>query len=487
MPTIEITEFVTLEAIPVAETGIDYPASTGPISLTSSMFSEAVRYTEDPHGMNPRIKISHGANPIDQELQSLFDAYNQDRDASLPSLGTILNLREDNNGQTLVGDWYGLPSWLAAILETAYPARSIEGGAWFNEANQKNYDFKIDAVALLGVIGPGCTSLADLQELFSKDGPQIQVIEMSRPKTTTPIKMGGSSTMPAALQVNVEDIRRSFYEEFATGDRYWWWDRELLADPWEFIVSDLDSGQLYRVPFTPEEDANGDTVVSEWGEPDPIKIQYVPDPSAVAAGVKAAVRSLAPQLERTGVLLAVNSSSPREDEHKQKEKPSMGIDIPSLRSRLKLSAEDLPDDATEEQINAALVGDPEEEPETPESEETPPNPELEASGRTVDDETWKQVQADAAAGRKARQEQVEAHRKSVVEAAITDRKIPPGRREHYLSMHEKDPKGTEDFLAKLEKNAVPGPELGSAAAGDGDATTRGLGTGLLPELAAKEA
>src|SRR5207237_6830817 len=108
------------------------------------------------------------------------------------------------------------------------------------DANGKNYGFMLEAVSLLGVVGPGCTSMKDLQELFSEDGPQVTVVEMSRavdkPKTR------GGGPMPVVAQVNVEDIRRAFYDDFAQGDRYWWWDRELLIDPLEMIVQDPDEG-----------------------------------------------------------------------------------------------------------------------------------------------------------------------------------------------------------------------------------------------------
>ncbi len=301
MTTIDLAEFVTVEALPICETGINYPASTGDVSLTSSMLASAIEYAnDDPHGRGPRIKIAHGDTPLNDDLQSLFEQYNQGRDASLPSLGTILNLKTVNSGHTLVGDWYGLPAWLAEILSTAYPARSLEGGAWQNPANLKNYDFMIECVSLLGVVGPGCTSMKDIQDLFSSDGPNVTVVEMSRPKA----KMGGSKAMPA-LQVNVEDIRRDFYDQFAQGDRWWWWDRELLSDPWEFIASD-ENGDLWRVPFTPSADGDGDTMVV-WGEPQPIKIKYEEDPKRVADDtVNASIRLVSSRIEGTGTVLAAS-------------------------------------------------------------------------------------------------------------------------------------------------------------------------------------
>ena len=44
-----------------------------------------------------------------------------------PSVGRIENLRLTNNSQTLVGDLVGVPVWLAKVMPSAYPRRSIEG------------------------------------------------------------------------------------------------------------------------------------------------------------------------------------------------------------------------------------------------------------------------------------------------------------------------------------------------------------------------
>lgn len=500
MPTIDITEFVVVTALPICETGIDYPASTGPFSITRSMIQSAIEFAnDDPHGLAPRIKIAHGATPINDDLQSLFEQYQEGRDASLPSLGTIINLAAVNDGHTLVGDWYGLPAWLAAILESAYPARSLEGGSWQNPANNKNYDFKIDAVSLLGVVGPGCTSMEDIQELFSETGPKVTVIEMSKS-----IKMGGKGPMPA-LQVNVEDIRRSFYDSFAQGDRWWWWDRELLSDPWEFIASD-DNGDLWRVPFTPIENENGDTEVESWGEPVPIKIKFIPDPSRETSDdgepVAAAVMMVSAQVpEITGTLLAVNNK-PLRIKPKQKEaKPAMAIDVPALRTRLGISEEDLPDDATEEQINAALAAEPDEE--TDETEETegktPESTEASANGNVVhvDREVWNRTQQGAELAIKQQRERDRNDNDSFLETAIREGRITRSSKKSYLTQmnggegDKGDGRGParealRTMITSLEKGvSMPVNEIGHSEGETLEMSTQG--TGLFPKLEAQRA
>lgn len=458
--------FVNLEGIPVLETGIEYPASTGTFTVTSAMLAEAVTSQDDPHILPPRIKIGHSENPINDDLQELWEEVNDGRDESQPSLGTIQNLRVSEHGQTLIGDFYGLPQWLASILKTAYPARSIEGGSWKNDANDRSYSFMIEAVALLGVVGPGCTSLDDLQELFSAEGPKVTVIEMAR---------GGQ--MPVEAQVNVEDIRRAFYEDFAQGDQYWWWDRELLIDPLEMIVEDPDEGQLYIVPIDLDSSGEGPAAVT-FGESQPVKVQYIPDDEKKKEGEKAS-RLIAPQLGKAGKVLAVNSTPPRERERRKEDGDMPPINIPALRAALDVDETVLPDDASEERINEVLAESgeqrepeqpetPEEEPETPEGEpetpeeEEPETPEGDGTER-VDSATLAQLRQQAALGAQAREQQMNEEQERIVDDAIKAGKFPPSRREHWLKLLKSDPDGTKATISDLAEGTVPvGDEVGGS-------------------------
>lgn len=487
------TTFVTLEGIPVLETGIEYPASTGPFTVTPEMIQDAIDSQDDPHVLPPRIKIAHAENPINGSLQELWDSVNGERDGSQPALGTLLNLRSTNGGQTLVADFYGLPGWLAAILETAYPARSIEGGAWKNSANNKEYSFMIEAVSLLGVVGPGCTSLDDLQELFSKEGPKVSVIEMPKPK------MEGGSVPRVVAQVNVEDIRRAFYDDFAQGDYYWWWDRELLIDPLEFIVQDPDEGQLYRLPIETTTGKDGTDAVT-FGEPAPVKVKYVPD--TVKKDKVEASRLIAPQLKGTGAVLAVNTTPPRERERQNrkettmaKKKVALELDIPALRARLGLTAEQLPDDATDDQINTALTTGSSPDPappavdslDTPESGTaaagTPQPPDGETqepatpppAAMSVDPGALAQLQQDAALGRQARETQIAAERETFLDAHMGLGKFPPSSREAYLTQMKQGGAievAIRSHIEQLAPGVIPVGEIGGD---DGGAQMAGSG------------
>jgi hypothetical protein len=492
VPVIDVAEFVTLEHIPLLETGIAYPASTGPFTPSSEMLLEAIAAQDDPHVPAPRLKIGHADNPLDADLQQLWDETNDKfslDNAATPALGTIRNMTVENGGQTLYGDLHGLPQWLSVILETAYPARSIEGGEWTDTANEKSYKFCLTALALLGVAWPGCTCLADLQTLFSKEGPKVTVIEMPKPRKVAASAEGGTTKLPVVAQVNVEDIRRAFYDDFAQGDRYWWWDRELLIDPLEFIVQDPDEGQLFRLPITTSGNDGPQSV--SFGEPEAVKIEYVPDTAAdnKKDGETKAQALVGPRLENAGVVLAVNTTPPRERERQNRRTPQMAVNVPALRERLGLTAEQLPDDATEEQINGALAmpsPDPAPpttpaatpEPGTPESGAPAPGEPTEGGadrGTTggapslvagddavrVDRAAWEETQRMAREGAELAASQRRDERQRFVAAAINDGRIPPSRRQHYEALMERDDAGTREFLSSLQPGAVvPTGEIG---------------------------
>lgn len=140
---------------------------------------------------------------------------------------------------------------------------------------------------------------------------------------------------------------------------------------------------------------------------------------------------------------------------------------------------DLAEDSTDEQIATALEAEPdtppaepEEKPETPETpetpEETPEQPEEETPAEEtpektttpVDSTVLSQLQADAAAGRAARDQQVAAHRESILKAALKDGKITPASKGAWETKLKGAPEATEAELAALPTGLVPVDEVG---------------------------
>jgi len=125
-------------------------------------------------------------------------------------------------------------------------------------------------------------------------------------------------------------------------------------------------------------------------------------------------------------------------------------DIKKVTDRLGLAAE-----ATEDEIVNAI-----------EALATPKPPTLPEGMRVVDSAVFEQLQADAIAGREARQEQVQNRRKQVVDSAITEGKIPAGRRDHYLALIDADEEGITDLLKSIPANTIPVAPKGNGGSVD---------------------
>ncbi|MHA7620248.1 head maturation protease, ClpP-related [Cellulosimicrobium cellulans] len=72
----------------------------------------------------------------------------------------------------------------------------------------------------------------------------------------------------------------------------------------------------------------------------------------------------------------------------------------------------------------------------------------------VDKEQYATLQADAKAGREAREEQLADARRATVDLAVREGRIPPARREYWENQLEHDP-GAKDVLEAFPKGSIP--------------------------------
>lgn len=495
-------ELVTIPNIPLIETGVDWPASTGAVTFSATHLSAAAAAPySDPAVKLPRLRFGHtsaGTSPVESAGQ--FEEQ--------PCVGKFTNLRVGDEGNTLYADLVGVPRWLADILPVAYPSRSVE--AWFDVTSmstQKHHDMIITSVALLGENLPGVQTLDDLELLFSDD-PGPEWIEGLSAKTkvaaSQPLGEGGKP-MPTrvAASIDTSDVRKAFYEQVAVDDQYWWWMHQMFLDP-PIVIAEKDSPGDFALCEYKIED--GDIV---FADPVDAHIQWVRDDTGAVAAKAAEASSGTSHAAYEWHAASASRPAERQKEfdnkHSKEAKGSVPINIEALR---KLTGNtDLPDDATEEQINEALA-----------AANATPAPDDEVVEETVDEE----VAVTASARKKVLEElklagmvvvDKSAHeatmadvaelksdkvaaetkrRQGVVVAAIRERKIPLAAKEHWDGLMEKDPVGTEAFLSAAAKNAVPGPAIGTdEAIGDPESQGNGRktksGTGLFPRLEAQRA
>lgn len=489
-------DLVTIPGVELCETGVDWPASTGPVTFTADdLIAAAQAPYSDPAIKQPRLIFGHlGGNNFEESNGYI---------RSMPCVGKFTNLRVENEGNLLVGDLTGVPKWLAEILPTAYPSRSIEGFFEVSTNTGKTHQLVVASVALLGEELPGVQTLEDLEYLFS-DEPEEWISALTSVKTKVMASQtrAGGDPIPArhvAASVDTSDVRSTFYEEVATEEegRYWWWLHQVYIDPAVCIAEDdMSPGDFWLVPYSTS--ASGVT----FGDPVEVFMQWVEQESGKVAATAATV-SLPERFGHAAQTFASAADSrPTERQvewdNKDKEKETVAakatVDMSLVRKLTGKSETELPDDASDEQVNEALAAasaesegsskeDDEsiEESETEESETEETSSEAEpvaASGVNVSPEAWAEMQADLAARK-------DKERDDFVSAAVRARKIPPSAKASYLDQLKQGGKieaATRKAIEGFASNAVPGDPEGTDADTSDATFAKSAGTGLIPEL-----
>lgn len=446
---------VTIPGVELAQAGT-WRLSSGEATITREDLAAAVGALDCPAVRNPVLKLGHVDPRFDGE----------------PAMGWISGMRLADDGNTIAGDYRGVPAWLASVMASAYPDRSIEGVRDWPCQIGHTHQLVIHAVALLGVAMPGIGTLASLQDIASLYDVAASAAG-GEPVTTT--TRGGSMPPPApevAAGVSSEDVRRRYYEQAG----YNRWICEMQLDPLQLIVMDDSTGGYFRVPIT----LDGEDPV--FGEAVAVAVEYVDKKVAASAAVYAsrtesipadmhAAADLVeappdtpvpapappvpgePQPIKTPVTTPVNGPT-KEDTVKFSDEQ-----LADLRAKLGLPADaDLDPGALLSGIEklAAAGGD-----------GTPGKTPTNAPGTvTVDRQVWDDMQTRINKLEKVRASQQRNDRERMVDDAIRAGKFAPSRREHWLRVAEADPEGTAQLLAGLTPGSVPISDLGLPG-GDG--------------------
>lgn len=469
---------ITLPNVPIAEVGEDWHTTTGDFTFTTTDLMAAVNAVDDPAIKTPRLKLGHMDPRFTPDGPGMFDGS--------PALGKFINMRMTDNGQTLVADIAGVPKWLADVMPTAYPSRSIEGYWDVTTATGHKHQFVVTAVSLLGVELPAVETLEDLTVLLSAEGPDgVQIVDGARVAASR----GGNMPDRVAASVATEDVRRAFFENVAVDERQWWWIHAVYFDP-PIIIADDEQGGFFAVPFK----TSGDEVT--FKEPVEVRIQYVnKDTGAVAAGK-----------QHRGEPVKVFASAAESRPTTTKEEDVSDIDRSVLIQRL-----GLPEDATDENINEKLAegipaagpaaDPPADPPEGGEGEPEGGEPEGEGAGEPegapvpepvaasdgtvrVEKEAWERNQA--AIARFEAQEKVNqrSERDKTISDAVQAGKFSKSRADHWRKLWDADPEGAKATIASLAPDVIPVTERGSAPAEE-DLSQEAYPASWFPELQAK--
>lgn len=494
MTVIEIPEIavVTVPNVPFLATGIEYKLSSGPATFTVEDLAEVIASQEDPAIRSPRQGIGH----IDPR-------YNGAPYDGTPAFGVYKNLRLAENGNLLVADIVGVPVWLARLMPIAFPNRSIEGNYGAETVTGHTWRLIVEAVKLLGVLWPGCSVLEDLPLYYGETMPDdVVVIEKEGEAGVNAKVAAARGRAPVEASVNIDDIRRQYYEELDAA-QMWWWIRSMYQEPNELIVED-DEGSLYRVPY---EIRDEDITFSDAVQ---VRIRYVD--AARGSGR----RPIALVASAGRVVAEYDSRAASRPDDNQEGKTVDPVILRSLRAHHRLSEEDLPDDATESQISAAIAaseegaqppgGTPAGEPETTDDEPEADEEETEDGGEdreetgdvseaanravasgsrmvSVPQAEWARTQAALQRLTDKDERNERAGRIQILEAAIGDGKVRPADRASYLNGLE-NPASRDQYVSLLTASV----DEGGLARGIVPVSERGNG-GAAPgeELAASDA
>lgn len=210
-------------------------ASTGTTTFTRDDLAECVSALDCPGVRNPVLKLGHAE---DDGAGLRWDGE--------PTIGWIANMRISDDDAKVVGDYTGMPGWLAAILPSAYPDRSIEMYRPFKCQIGHTHPAVITAVALLGVAPPAVGVLRSLQDVAALYGVQAVpvtqavavhhdgVVYLTSTATAPPEAVPGMDAIQAAWQDALDGVM----EEWPDVAEDW---RGQLADQ---IEAAIDAGDL---------------------------------------------------------------------------------------------------------------------------------------------------------------------------------------------------------------------------------------------------
>lgn len=241
------------------------------------------------------------------------------------------------------------------------------------------------------------------------------------------------------------------YAERAGGEVSTWRDA-MLAETWYTAEEAVTAGLADRV----DGDADTETDAAASWRSLPVFAHAgraaAPAPRAAGAGPRKPLSLTTGHALPAAVHAAAQAAptlpaEPADSTHPEKKGAGPMTDIQQgLRDRLGLPADAALD---EDGLLAAL-----DEALAERAEPTNTSTAAPAGTIVVDQAAFEDLQAAAAEGRQARAAQLTAERTNAVNAAVSDGRISPARREHWLASLEADP-GALTVLEGLPKNTVP--------------------------------
>lgn len=385
-----MVNLVTVPGIELMRTG-KWNLSTGDWECTDKEIAAAIDAHQKGLLRKPVIRLGH----------------NDPRFSGDPAVGWLDNLRASADGQALIGDMVGVPEWLAEILPSAYPSRSIEGLYDYTAPDGSEHDFVLTGLALLGATRPGVESLQSLQDV-------ARLYDIA-----------------AAAQVGGKAIELTI---------------EAAANPQPYGDVKYADPKNGKYPID-----TADHVRAAWSYINMPKNQK--DYSAEElAQIKGRIKAAA---KKFGIKIEASEASETEGGATvalpEKVAEALGIDASADEDTVLAKIAELKPAAPAPEIE-------------PEAE--PVAPAVAAAAGAVngvvqiEQAQLDQLVAAAQAGQRAEARQIAEDDERTVMAAIGQGKIAPARKQHWLASLRADREGTKQVLASLAAGLVPVKEVG---------------------------
>ncbi|MHA2414040.1 phage protease [Mycobacterium avium] len=379
---------VTVPGVELMRVG-KWNLSTGEWECTEKEIAAAIEAHEKGILRKPVIRLGH----------------NDPRFSGDPAVGWLDNLRASEDGQALIGDMVGVPEWLAEILPSAYPSRSIEGLYDYTAPDGSEHEFVLTGLALLGATRPGVESLQSLQDV-------ARLYDIAAAG-----QVGGKAI---ELTIEAADAPKPY------GD-------VKYADPKNGKYP-IDTAEHVRAAW------------SYINMPKNQKDYSAAELAQIKDRIKAAAKKF-------GIKIEAGEASETE-----------GGAIVALPEKV---AEALGIDASADE-DTVLAKIAELKPPAPAAEPEPepqPAPVAAAAGVVnglvqIEQATLDELKAAAAQGVEARARQIAEEDERTVMAAIGQGKIAPARKDHWLAALKADRDGTKQVLASLAAGLIPVNEVG---------------------------
>lgn len=383
-----MVNLVTVPGVELMRVG-KWNLSTGEWECTTKEIAAAIDAHDKGLLRKPVIRLGH----------------NDPRFSGDPAVGWLDNLRASEDGQALIGDMVGVPEWLAEILPSAYPSRSIEGLYDYTAPDGSEHEFVLTGLALLGATRPGVESLQSLQDV-------ARLYDIAAAG-----QVGGKAI---ELTIEAADAPKPY------GD-------VKYADPKNGKYP-IDTAEHVRAAW------------SYINMPKNQKDYSAAELAQIKDRIKAAAKKF-------GIKIEAGEASETE-----------GGAIVALPEKV---AEALGIDASADE-DTVLAKIAELKPPAPADEPEPepqPAPVAAAAGVVnglvqIEQATLDELKAAAAQGVEARARQIAEEDERTVMAAIGQGKIAPARKDHWLAALKADRDGTKQVLASLAAGLIPVNEVG---------------------------